>query len=121
VTPFAAILRGAVERTPGAIGGAFAAYDGEMVDSFFHDGVSDEWAIFTAHYGIVLSHVQSALNTWHYGEAELVMIEHSGTDILMGAVLEGYYALIAIDHPASLATAMREMAGAVAELRREMG
>lgn len=120
MSPFAQILRGAVERTPGAIGGAFAAYDGEMVDSFF-EGDSFDWAIFTAHYGIVLSHVQSALNTWHYGEAELVMIEHAGTDILLGAVLEGYYALIAIDHPASLATAMREMAEAVHELRREMG
>lgn len=120
MTPFSNILRGAVERTPGAIGGAFAAYDGELVDQFYQ-GDSDEWAIFTAHYGIVLSHVQSALNTWHYGEAELVMIEHANTDILLGAVLEGYYAMLAIDHPASLATAMREMSDAVIELRREMG
>ena len=34
MTPFGRILREAVEGTPGAVGGAFAASDGEMVDAF---------------------------------------------------------------------------------------
>ncbi len=32
MTPFGAILKTACDRTPGAVGGAFAASDGEMVD-----------------------------------------------------------------------------------------
>ena len=33
-TPFGEIMRTAVEATPGAVGGAFADPEGEMVDSF---------------------------------------------------------------------------------------
>lgn len=119
-SPFAEILRTAVESIPGAIGGAFAASDGEMVDHF---SLRDphEWALLTAHYGVLLSHVQLAFNTWHYGEANLVMIEHANLDVLVYAVQEGYYALLALAPPAPLARAMRAITLAAAELRREMG
>ncbi|MBT8492582.1 MAG: roadblock/LC7 domain-containing protein, partial [Deltaproteobacteria bacterium] len=60
-SPFAAILQDALDKTPGAVGGAFAAWDGETVD-FICDCDETEWLILTAHYGVVLSHVQSALN-----------------------------------------------------------
>jgi predicted regulator of Ras-like GTPase activity (Roadblock/LC7/MglB family) len=119
-TPFAEILRAAVESTPSAIGGAFAARDGEMVD-FFLDGDSHEWAILTAHYGVVLAHVQAALNTCHYGEANLVMIKHTGINILVHSVNEGYYALMAVTEPAPLAAAMSAIEQAANELKREMG
>jgi predicted regulator of Ras-like GTPase activity (Roadblock/LC7/MglB family) len=118
-SPFAAILRGAIERTPGAVGGAFAASDGEMVDFIADDRF--EWAVMTAHYGIVLAQVQAALHTFHHGEAEVVMIEHAHLDILMHAVSEGYYALIAVDHPAPLASAMAALEQAATRLREEMG
>jgi predicted regulator of Ras-like GTPase activity (Roadblock/LC7/MglB family) len=119
-TPFAEILRVAVESTPSAIGGAFAARDGEMVD-FFLEGNSHEWAILTAHYGVVLANVQAALNTCHYGEANLVMITHTGINILIHSVNEGYYALMAVSEPAPLALAMTAIEQAAQELRREMG
>lgn len=120
MTPFAEILRVAVQQTPGAIGGAFAAGDGEIVDSFV-DADPTEWAIFTAHYGIVLAQVQSALLTFHYGEAELLMMSHEQTDILLHPVMEGYYALMAVDHPAPLGKAISALHRAAAELRKEMG
>ncbi len=119
-SPFAHILRAAVEQIPGAIGGAFAAGDGEIVDSWVHADPT-EWAIMTAHYGIVLSHIQSALLTFHYGEAELLMMSHEGTDILMHPVTEGYYALMAIDHPAPLGKAISALNDAAMALRVEMG
>ena len=119
-TPFAEILRIAVESTPSAIGGAFAASDGEMVD-FFSEKDPSEWAILTAHYGVLLAHVQSALNTCHYGEANLVMIEHTGINILVHSVDEGYYALMAVGEPAPLARAMNAIEQAAQELKREMG
>ncbi len=117
---FSEILRVAVEATPGAIGGAFAAGDGEMVD-FFARTDPDEWALLTAHYGVVFAHVQSALNTCHYGEANLIMIEHAELDVLVHAVEEGYYAIIALNPPAPLAVAMNALTQAVEDLRREMG
>ena len=109
----------AVEATPGAIGGAFAASDGEMVD-YFSGEDPIEWALFTAHYGVVLSHVQLALNTWHYGEAGLLMIEHGNVAVLVQTVQEGYYALLAVDCPAPLAHAIDALSRATNDLRQEM-
>lgn len=118
-SPFAEILRRAVEATPGAVGGAFAASDGEMVD-YFARRDAYEWALFTAHYGVVLSHVQLALNTWHYGEASMVMLEHKTLAILIHSVKDGYYALMAVGHPAPLGQAMRALGRAARDLRQEM-
>lgn len=119
-TPFADILRIAVERTPRAFGGAFAASDGEMVD-YFSESDPDEFAFITAHYGVIFRHVVSAFNTCHYGEASLLVIEHESIEILVRGVQEGYYALMAIDPPAPLAKAMLAMEDAVIALREEMG
>lgn len=118
-SPFSEILRVAVESTPGAIGGAFAASDGEMVDYFSSEDPL-EWALLTAHYGVLLSHVQLALNTWHYGEAGLILIEHRNMAVLVQSVQEGYYALMAVGTPAPLARAMIALGHAADELRREM-
>jgi predicted regulator of Ras-like GTPase activity (Roadblock/LC7/MglB family) len=117
---FSLILESAVNRTPGAIGGAFAASDGELVDSYARLD-ADEWALLTAHYGVVLGHMQAALRTFHYGEAEVVLLTHDRLDILVHAVGEGYYALIALRHPAQLARALAELGAAADDLRREMG
>ncbi len=118
-SPFAAILKRAVEDTPGAIGGAFAASDGEMVD-YFSRRDPDEWALLTAHYGVLLAQVQSALNTWHYGETDLLMLAHNDIAILIQSVQEGYYALIAVYRPAPLGRALSALGRATHALRREM-
>jgi hypothetical protein len=118
-SPFAAILRNAVERTPRAIGGAFAASDGEMVDWFATSDPLD-FAILTAHYGVLLSTLESVFNTWHFGGPQFFVVEHSKLDVLVHVVQEGYYALLAIEQPAPLGTALTSMSDAVAQLRREM-
>lgn len=119
-SPFALILRDAVSTIPGAIGGAFAASDGEMVDSFATDD-PDEWAILTAHYGVLLGHIQSALHTFHYGEAEWVLLDHRDFHVLVRAVAEGYYALLALAGRAPLGAALEAMERAACALRQEMG
>ena len=116
---FGTILRGAVEKTPRAIGGAFAAYDGEMVDAFVTTDPL-EWAILTAHYGVVLANIESMLATLHFGGAQMVVFEHETCDVLVGPVSAGYYALLAVRQPAALAIAMHALREAVTELRREM-
>jgi predicted regulator of Ras-like GTPase activity (Roadblock/LC7/MglB family) len=120
MTPFGEILRHAVEVTPGALGGAFAAGDGETVDAFW-EGDLTEWAILTAHYGVVLAQVQAALHTFHFGEAELVVISAEHRDVLMHAVGDGYYALLVIEATAPLAPAMSALERATRELREELG
>ena len=119
-SPFATILQAVVEDTPQAIGCAFAAHDGEMVD-FYSLTDADEWALITAHYGVVLAHVQAALHTCHYGEADVILIENTDMEIIMHPVDEGYYALLAITAPAPLAMALNALARAVLALREEMG
>lgn len=120
MTPFARILRTAVDRTPGAVGGAFAAYDGEMVDYIVSEGDSTELAIITAHYGVVLANLEAALNTKHFGGAEYFVVENSKVDVVVHTVLDGYFALLALARPTCLATAMHALGDAAALLREEM-
>ena len=117
---FATILRDAVEATPRAVGSSFAARDGEMVD-WFSSREPEDWAFLTAHYGILLSHLDSAFGTWHFGGPDLVVIEHERLDVLMQPVREGYFALIAVEQPAPLAQAATALAEAVRRLHKEMG
>ena len=119
MTPFARILHRVVDRTPGAIGGAFAASDGEMVD-FVAKGDPTELAIITAHYGVILANLEALLDTQHFGGAQYFVIETSWFDVLVHAVLDGYYALIAMPPPAPLAVALDVLHAAAVELRREM-
>lgn len=118
-TPFADILRDVVERTPRAVGGAFAAPDGEMVE-YFSEQDPEEWALLTAYYGVVLGHLEAAFNTWHFGGPQFFFVEHSKIDVLVHTVDRGYYAVLAIEQPAPLWTALAHLTDAVAQLRKEM-
>lgn len=116
---FADILRRAVQRTPGALGGALAAADGELVDAVSSLD-RQEWALMTAHYGVVLGHVQSALHTFHFGEAEQILSCHGRLDIVVQSVALGYYAILAVGRPGSVGTAMQQLAHASVALRQEI-
>jgi len=118
-TPFAIILREVVKANPNSIGAAFAASDGEMVDSFCTSD-EHEWAVLTAHYGIVLAHLHACFNTWHYGGPEYFIAQHGKLDIIVHAVDAGYFALIAIAKPANLGVALKTMRVACQALKKEM-
>lgn len=98
MTPFGEILRRAVLGTPGAIGGAFADRDGEMVDSFA-DCDAHDWAVLTAYYGIVLSQLHAWLGTRHFGGPEYFIAQHAELDVIVHAIPGGYYALLAVAKP----------------------
>jgi hypothetical protein len=119
MTSFATILRHAVESTPGAVGGAFAASDGEMVDSFCTIDATD-WALITAHYGVLLSLMHSAFGTWHFGGVEYFTAQHSKYDVMVHAVDSGYYAIMVLGAPAQLAHGFTTLQRSVDDLRREM-
>jgi hypothetical protein len=118
-SPFAEILKAAVERTPRAVGGAFAASDGEMVD-FFSTSDPIEWAILVAHYGVLLGHLEACFKIWHFGGPQFFVVEHTRLDVLVQPVAEGYYALLAVEQPCPLGQALSTLGEAVAELRKEM-
>ena len=118
-TPFSAILKRAVEAMPHAIGGAFADAEGEMVDCFARMDAHD-WAVLTAHYGVVMAQLHAAFGTWHYGGPEFFIAEHESLDVLVQSVDAGYYALMAVTVPGQLAIALDQLHHAASELRREM-
>ena len=97
MSPFGEIMKRAVEATPDAVGGAFADATGEMVDSFAKNYEATDWAILTAHYGVVLANLEAAFNTWHFGGPQFFVVEHSRLDVLVDAVADGYFALMAIE------------------------
>jgi predicted regulator of Ras-like GTPase activity (Roadblock/LC7/MglB family) len=118
-TAFTAILKDTIDRVDGAVGAIFAAWDGEAVDLVASED-RVEMAILAAHYGVILSHVQSAIKLFHYGEAYEMILSHSRMDLLVRAVSEGYYLVLAIRGRAHLATALRAVEQAAEALRREM-
>jgi hypothetical protein len=101
VTPFAEILKRAVEATPDAVGGAFADSTGEMVDSFAKTYEAHDWAILTAHYGVILAHLHNAFGIWHFGGPEYFVAQHQKLGIVVHALEGGYYALLAIEREAN--------------------
>jgi len=116
---FGLILRRAVEATPGAIGGAFADAQGEMIDGYTTVD-PHEWALLTAHYGVVLGQLHMAFGTWHFGGPEYFIAQHAALDIVVHAVDGGYYALIAVTEPAPLARALANLRDAAVRLQREL-
>ena len=121
-TTFGTIMQLAVEATPGAIGGAFAAADGEMVDSYTTID-KDDWAILTAHYGIVLVQLCSAFGTWHFGSPEYFIAQHQKLDIVVHEVAHGYFALMAISEingAMPLGAALYSLRKAAAALKKEI-
>ena len=119
MTPFAAILQRAVVATPNAIGGAFADADGEMVASYATID-AHEWAVLTAHYGVVMGHLTAAFGTWHFGGPEYFIAQHRHLQIVVCAVDAGYFMLMALREPAHLGFALQQLRAASVELKREM-
>ena len=119
ISAFGGILRRAVHATPGAIGGAFADEQGEMIDGFTTRD-PHQWALITAHYGIVLGQLHAAFGTWHFGGPEYFIAQHAALDVVVHAVDGGYYALLAVHEPAPLGHALRSLRLAARELHREM-
>ena len=120
-TPFAAILREAVEQIPCAIGGTLAAGDGETVDYHLRAGWRRaEWELLIAHHGVLLGHVRSWLRTRHYGDPELLVVSHRGLHVLLRDVADGYFALLAIDDGAGIGAAVRLLELAASQLREQI-
>jgi hypothetical protein len=118
-TSFTPILRGAIDQVAGAVGAIFAAWDGEAVDLVAREDET-EIALLAAHYGIILSHVQSAIKLFHFGEAYEIVLSHARMDLILRTVAEGYYVMIAVRGRVHLASAVKVIERAALALRKEM-
>jgi hypothetical protein len=120
VTPFGEILKRVVEETPGALGGAFADSQGEIVDSFAPTYDAHDFAIVTAHYGVILGHIHAILGIWHYGGPEYFVAQHTSMSLVVVSVTKHYYALLALADPMAVPDALATMHEAATALHREM-
>ncbi|HEU0036793.1 MAG TPA: hypothetical protein VFQ53_39560 [Kofleriaceae bacterium] len=120
MTPFGEIIRRAVEATPGAVGGAFADPQGEMVDGYTRSYAAHDWAILTAHYGVILAHLHAAFGIWHFGGPEYFVAQHAQLGVFVHAVDGGYYALLAVREAHAEGDALASLREAAIALRKEM-
>jgi hypothetical protein len=118
-TAFTPILRRAVDETPNAVGGSFAARDGEMVEAVAK-GDPMEWALLTAHYGVILAQLETAFGTLHFGGTEYFVAHNQRLSVIVHTVEAGYFALLAVEPPAPIAVALESLRTAVVRLREEM-
>ena len=119
VSTFQTILQQTIANIPGAMGGVFSAFDGELVAA--HGTLASEWDLFGAHYGVVLQGIQAALHTLHFGDAQHIILEHRAVDVLIMAIHDGYYLVLATTSPMAIAQVLLHGARAAAALRTEMG
>lgn len=118
-TPFGEILRETVQEIPGAIGGALAAGDGELVD-YWTTWEQGEWAILTAHFGILVAQIRSALHTFHYGDAQSLYFQYEKISVLIQVVAQNYFAILAVTPPVHLPSTTKTLEAASQRLRKEM-
>ena len=116
---FGEILHETVKKTPGAVGGALAAGDGETVD-YWTNLEEDEWHLLTAHFGILVSHVRRSLHTFHFGDVEFLHFGYAKYDLAVQLVDGDYYVLLALGPPALLGQARQTLKLASRLLREEM-
>jgi hypothetical protein len=117
-TSLARILGAAIDETPGAIAGSFAASDGETVESVAAD--LESIAFLTAHYAVVVSQCRAAFGVFHYGEVIELVIWNRGLAVVVRSVADGYMALLTLSPGTPIATAQRALVRAAERLRAEI-
>lgn len=116
---FGQILQETIGKTPGAVGGALAAGDGEMVD-YWTSLDEDEWYLLTAHFGIIINHVRRSLHTFHFGDIEFIQMGFRKLELAVQLVDGEYYVILALRPPVLLGPARRTLSLAAKRLREEM-
>jgi predicted regulator of Ras-like GTPase activity (Roadblock/LC7/MglB family) len=117
VSAFGEILENMVRRVPGAVGAVFADWEGEPVDQFAHIPPLDIQLV-GAHWGVVWSQASRRLQS--LGAIEELLIEGDRAIVLVRAVTESYFVVLATRCDAHLATALRELERGAGILRSEM-
>ena len=118
-TPFRELLKTVAERVPEAVGGALAAGDGELVEAW-STWDEDSWAFLTAHIGIVVNHVRSAMHTFHFGDVQWLSIHYAGLEIIAEQLGDKYFFIVACKPPVDLKAVIDVVQSISISLREEM-
>ncbi len=118
---FKTILRGLVERTPGATGAIMLDHDGEAVADYTPMTHLD-LPVIGAHQGVILQMVKRVMagRSVHDG-AQHIGISTDLAKIAISTMQEGYSLVLLIERNRFLGRAFMESRKAVAELEQEMG
>ncbi len=116
---FAEILSELVGQIPGALGAVFLDEEGEAVDQFSHIPLMDILLV-GAHWGIVLRHVQELIGKHSWGEAQLVVLNGSETDIIIKPITAEYAVVLAMKAGHHLARALNAVDKVTADIEQEM-
>lgn len=118
---FKAILRGLVERTPGATGAIMLDRDGEAVADYTPLSHLD-LPIIGAHQGIILKMIKRAMAGRSAEDgAQHIGISTDVTKIAISTMQEGYYLILLLDRNRFLGRAFMESRKAVMDIEQEMG
>ncbi len=117
MSTFGDILEEMVRRVPGAVGAVFADWEGEPVDQFAHIAPLDIQLV-GAHWGVVWSQASQRLHA--LGAVEELLIEGERAMVVVRAVTDSYFVVLATRRDAHLATARRELERGAGILRSEM-
>jgi predicted regulator of Ras-like GTPase activity (Roadblock/LC7/MglB family) len=117
-TAFTEMLRGAVDRVPGARGAVFLDVEGEAVDEFTESSRTGIQLV-GAHLGVVLMLARERLAT-RLGEPREVLIEAQHAIILVLSIDDRYLAVLEADADSSVGLMRRELGRAVRALQEEM-
>ena len=117
MSAFGEILEKMVRRVPGAVGAVFADWEGEPVDQFAHIPALDIQLV-GAHWGVVWSQASQRLGA--LGAVEELLIEGDRAIVLVRAVTDHYFVVLATKRDAHLAIARRELERGADILRSEM-
>lgn len=119
MSSFADILKGMVERVPGAVGAIFADWEGEAVDQFAHVSTL-EIQLAGAHWGVVLALATESLVHVGLGAVEEMWIEGEHALVLVRRVTERYYVVLTGKRSTHLGHARRELEQSARTLLGEM-
>jgi len=119
VSAFGEILKGMVERVPGAVGAVFADWEGEPVDQFAHVPPLDI-QIVGAQWGVVFNTAAERLARSGAGAVDELWVEGTSACVFVRRVTQQYYVVLATRRSVHLATALRELQRTAAQLEGEM-
>jgi predicted regulator of Ras-like GTPase activity (Roadblock/LC7/MglB family) len=119
MSSFAEILQTMVERVPGAVGAIFADWEGEAVDQFAHIPPL-EIQLVGAHWGVVLSQATARMVKHGLGAVVEMLIEGERAIVLVRAINDQYFVVLAVKRDAHLGMARRELERGALSILGEM-
>jgi hypothetical protein len=119
--PFRTVLSSLIEKTPGALAGAFLDQEGESIEVAAR-GISREQArVFGAYAGIFLSRATRIGQTVLRDTTRRIRIDwDAGVSVLAEPLQDGYYIVLVARRPFPEAQAVRELETARNVLQKEL-